>query len=121
MALGLFFAMFGTAVARDTYYDKFGFWDHDIAAYKQLSITSCRTVQEENKDPMHPLANAAKLQHFVRLYAQCQRALEAQNAELGVLRVNSMGLGLACFSLAAIAADEPVADDCNIKSYLPEP
>lgn len=119
ITLGLFCAFSGAAVAA-TYYDKLGISDRDIIAYKQTSIPACRTAMHENKDPMKPPGNVAVLRHFVRLYAQCQRGLENQNAPIGVLRVNNLWFGMTCIALGAIDVDNPIMPECNMKSYLPK-
>lgn len=105
----------------DKYYNKLGLWDHDVDTYKKLQIDSCQTVQQKNPDYMKPPADADTLRHLVRLYAQCQSALEHQHAKVGVLRVNDLGFGVSCVALAMVNTSGDVDEDCNIKSYLPAP
>lgn len=117
-AAAVFFATASLAFA-DTHYARLGISNRDLQAYKKLSITSCTTARQENRNPMNPPANIHKLRNLARLYARCQSSLEARHASLGVLRVNDMFLGETCIALGLVDTNDPVMRACNIKSYLP--
>ncbi len=99
-------------------YAKFGITNNDMTNYKHLAIAPCATVREEETDPWHPPADAARLHHFAHLYAQCHVALEG--FPIGILRANDYYFGMTCTALAMVDTNgiDPV---CNMKSSLPGP
>lgn len=109
------------AVADMPNYSQFGIAHSDMAAYKRLSIPSCESAREQNKDPMHPLANVNYMRHIAHLYGQCHNALQQQGAALGVIRANDYFFGMACMSLGAVDTGDDVDPVCNMKSSLPSP
>lgn len=109
------------ATTRDTYYDKFGLWDHDIAAYRRVNIEPCQMGLAEDQDPMRPPADATKLRRYAHLFGDCHRALKDQGAKIGLLRVNDMNLGMTCFALRLADTTDDLPGDCDLESALPGP
>lgn len=105
----------------DNSYSKFGVSSSDMSAYKRLSIPSCVTAREENKDPWHPLANVDYLRHLAHLYGQCHNTLQHQGVPIGVLRANDIFFGMTCMSLGMVDTQDGVDPVCNIESSLPNP
>jgi hypothetical protein len=105
----------------DSDYSKFGVTKGDIASYQRLSIPSCVSAREENKDPWRPPANVNYLSHLAHLYGQCHNALQHEHAAIGVLHANDIFFGMTCMSLGMVDTQDAVDPVCNIPSSLPNP
>jgi hypothetical protein len=55
-------AWLGRAIAlADDFDDQFGIHASDVSAYRNLPIPSCQAGLQDDRDPLKPPANAAKL------------------------------------------------------------
>jgi hypothetical protein len=109
------------APTQDTYYGKFGIWNHDLDAYKRLDIPSCAEGRVLDPDFTKPPADPDKLRRIAHLFGDCHQQIATYHYGVGVLRVNDLMLGSTCIALRAVDLDPDLPDACNIESALPKP
>ncbi|HKE36886.1 MAG TPA: hypothetical protein VKB39_05620 [Candidatus Baltobacteraceae bacterium] len=127
-ALGLALAISGCtgggsrsqSATQDTYHAKLGIWDHDIAAFKNADIASCREGRLVVPDFMNPPSDPEILRaKAAGAFADCRRAIVTQHLGKGVLRVNDVYLGSVCAELSLRDRVVDLPEPCDDESVMP--